>query len=92
MSKHIDGLTGQEFSTEEEYLAHVSPVTGYKPTDLEHHGVQGLRIAKKALERTGSLKKENEDELDVKIEKVREDKVDEKVRGAKKGNRKLVKG
>jgi hypothetical protein len=53
--KHIDGLTGQEFDSHEEYLAHVSPVTGYKPTDLEHHGLTGVRIAKAALQRTDSL-------------------------------------
>lgn len=67
MSKHIDGLTGRVFDTEEEYLAHVSPVTGFKPTDLEHHGQRGILVAKKALERTGSLNTEVETELNSKM-------------------------
>lgn len=70
MGKHIDGLTGQEFDTEEEYLAHTSPVTGYKPTDIEHQGKRAILIAKKALERTGSLTDEVKAELDETFEKV----------------------
>lgn len=34
--KHVDGLTGLVFATEEDYLNHVSPVTGHKPTEFAH--------------------------------------------------------
>lgn len=87
MGKQIDGLTGQVFDTKEEYLNHVSPVTGYKPTDIEHHGTQGLLIAKKALARTGSLTKKKEEEIDKKIKKVKDEKVDEKIKEARKSQK-----
>lgn len=80
MSKHIDGLTGEVFETEAEYLAHVSPVTGYKPTDIEHHGLRGLRVAEKALERTGSLKGAVKTDVEAKLTKVRDEEVETKVR------------
>lgn len=34
--KHIDGVTGLVFDTEEAYLNHTSPASGHKPTELEH--------------------------------------------------------
>jgi len=55
MPKVIDGLTGVEFASYEAYLAHTSPITGFKPTDPEHQGKKGLLIAKEALKRTNSL-------------------------------------
>lgn len=77
--KHIDGLTGQEFASEEEYLLHTSVVTGFKPTDIEHQGSTGIRIAKAALKRTGSFKK-NEAGLEVKEKNVKRLKVEDKLR------------
>lgn len=64
MAKHIDGLTGKVFNSEAEYLAHVSPVTGFKPTDIRHQGKRGVLIAKNALKRSGSLNKKAEADLD----------------------------
>ena len=52
---HIDGLSGQAFETEQQYLEHTHAVTGVKPTDLHHHGKVGIAIGEKALERTDSL-------------------------------------
>lgn len=85
MAKHIDGLTGQEFATEEEYLAHVSPVTGYSPTDIEHHGERGILVAKKALERTGSLDTAAEDALDNAMGNIRNENVEHKLAEVRAG-------
>lgn len=53
--KHIDGVTGLVFDTEEEYLAHTSPETGFKPTEIEHQDAltdgQFSKIAASAIER-----------------------------------------
>lgn len=68
--KHVDGLTGKVFDTLQEYLDHVSPVTGFKPTDLEHQGSAGIRVAEAALKRTGSLTEEVQAELEIKKETV----------------------
>lgn len=64
--KHVDGLTGQVFNSEQEYLDHVSPVTGFKPTELEHQGKRGVLVAKAALKRGGKLTKKAEADLDEK--------------------------
>ena len=67
MGKVIDGLTGVEFASYDAYLDHVSPVTGYKPTDPRHHGRKGLLVSKQALKRTGSLTEEKKVKLDEDI-------------------------
>lgn len=78
--EHVCGLTGKRFASEEEYLAHTSEVTGYTPRDLEHHGAQGLRVAEKALARTGSLKTKQKNEIEKKLDHVRKDNVDTAIR------------
>lgn len=77
--RHIDGLTGQEFANENAYLEHVSPVTGYKPTDLKHHGVRGLQIAKAALARVAKLTKTQETAIDAEIDEVQSNGTDHKL-------------
>lgn len=79
MPKVIDGLTGVEFADYKAYLAHVSPVTGFKPTDPEHQGKRGLLVSKKALSRTGSLDKGKEKEIDVKVADIEEKQVQKKL-------------
>lgn len=53
--KHIDGVTGLVFETEEAYLNHVSPETGFTPKDIEHQdaltGGQASKVAEAALKR-----------------------------------------
>lgn len=49
--KHVDGLTGAVFETEEAYLNHVSPVTGHTPQEPEHLGPEFVAVQKAALER-----------------------------------------
>lgn len=83
--KHVCGLTGKVFDSLEEYLAHTSPVTGFKPTDLEHHGSAGIRIAEAALKRTGSLSKEATIELEEKKETIATDNVDHQLAEVKAG-------
>lgn len=55
VGKHIDGVTGLVFETEEAYLNHVSPVTGFNPTEVKHQDIltDGAysRQAEKAVER-----------------------------------------
>lgn len=51
VGKHIDSLSGLVFSTEEDYLNHVSPITGHKPVEPEHLGPEFLEIQKASLER-----------------------------------------
>ena len=80
--KHVDGLTGAVFDSEEDYLNHVSPVTGFTPRDIEHQGEAFIEQSKKALERTGSLTEEKEAELDQALERAREAKVDENLKDA----------
>jgi len=82
--KHICGLTGQVFNTEQEYLDHVSPATGFKPTDPEHQGTIGILISKEALRRSGKLTKTVEKELDSQIEVVKTNDVDHKIMVARK--------
>lgn len=82
---HRDAATGQEFATEAEYLAFTSPVTGYKPTDIEHHGERGILVAKKALERTGSLDTAAETALDNALTRVRSNDVEHKLAEVRAG-------
>lgn len=49
--KHIDGLTGLVFDTEEAYCNHTSPVTGVTPADIEHQGPEFAAISEEALKR-----------------------------------------
>lgn len=62
--KHVDGVTGLVFDTEEDYLNHVSPETGYKPTDIEHQDVltdgQFSKVSESALERGAERADEEE--------------------------------
>lgn len=55
MGKHIDGVTGLVFDTEEAYCSHVSPVTGSSPSEVRHQDIltDGAfsRQAESALER-----------------------------------------
>lgn len=39
VGKHIDGVTGLVFDTEEAYLNHVSPVTGHNPMEVAHQDI-----------------------------------------------------
>lgn len=59
--KHICGASGFIFDTEEAYLSHVSPVTGFTPADMEHHDAltDGMhsRASEAALKR-GEARKE----------------------------------
>jgi len=57
VGKHIDGLTGAVFETEEAYLNHVSPVTGKTPKDPEHLGENFKRVSDAAVAR-GDVRKE----------------------------------
>lgn len=56
--KHVDGPTGLVFDTEEAYLNHVSPISGHKPTEIEHlvktTTPAAYAIAEKAKERGAS--------------------------------------
>lgn len=60
--KEICGVSGLVFETRKSYLNHTSPVTGFKPTQIEHQdaltGGQASRVAEKALERGEARKKE----------------------------------
>jgi hypothetical protein len=57
--KHIDGLTGLVFETEEQYLDHLSPVTGHTPKEGAHMGEDFIKISEGALKR-GKTRKEFE--------------------------------
>lgn len=56
VGKHIDGITGLVFETEEAYLNHVSPVTGHNPTEVQHQDIltdgEYTRQAELAKQRT----------------------------------------
>jgi hypothetical protein len=56
VGKHVDGVTGLVFETEEAYLNHVSPVTGYNPTEVQHQDIltdgEYTRQAELAKQRT----------------------------------------
>ena len=84
MAKHIDGLTGEVFATEKAYLDHVSPVTGFTPKDLEHHGSRGSQVAKASLARKGKLSKARETALDSQLEEVKTQGVDHKLMVARR--------
>lgn len=88
--KHVDGLTGQEFASEAEYLAHTNPITGFTPTDIEHHGERGILVAKKALERTGSLTPAAEAQLNSKMNEVARTKVEENLAEMRAGRHPAV--
>jgi hypothetical protein len=64
MSKIICSVSGLEFDTFEEYCDHVSPVTGFKPSQIEHQDAltngKASKIAEKALTR-GKAKKEKKE-------------------------------
>ena len=79
MGKVIDSLTGVEFNSYQEYLDHVSPVTGYRPTDPEHQGKTGLLIAKQALKRTNSLGAEAEAKVDANLANVEASGIQKKI-------------
>ena len=83
--KHVDGLTGKVFATEEEYLEHISPVTGFTPRDIQHHGSAGIRVAEAALKRTGSLTSEMEAELEATKDTVVTENVDHSLAEVKAG-------
>lgn len=81
---HRCGLTGEVFNSEQEYLDHVSSVTGYKPTDIRHFGARAIQVAKAALSRKGKLTKTREAELDAQIDEVNEAGVDHKIMEARR--------
>lgn len=87
--EHVCGLTGRRFATEQEYLDHTSDVTGHTPRDLEHHGAQGVRVAEKALNRTGSLKAKQKKEIDAKLKTARESDLDKKIRNKRHDKTKI---
>lgn len=57
--KHICGVCSDEWLTEEEYLAHVCPGTGFAPTEPEHQGPEFLAVQEAALAR-GEERREEE--------------------------------
>lgn len=63
--KHVDSLSGLVFDTEEAYCNHKSPITGFKPTELEHQGERFKAVSEQALKR-GEAKKEAEAESENK--------------------------
>lgn len=62
VGKHIDGVTGLVFETEEDYLNHVSPVTGATPKDIEHQDAltdgKFSKVSEAALKRGEERKEE----------------------------------
>lgn len=64
VGKHVDGPSGLVFDTEEAYLNHVNPLSGHKPTELEHlegTTTPGARaIANEALNRGDARREEPE--------------------------------
>lgn len=62
VNKHVDGASGLVFETEADYLAHTSPVTGHKPSEVAHQdaltGGRFSRQSAKALERGEARKNE----------------------------------
>jgi len=82
--RHVCGLSGKVFRTEEEYLEHTSPATGFSPKDLEHQGTRGVLVAKAAIARGGKLKKKIERELDEKMEVINKHDINHKLMEAKR--------
>lgn len=39
VGKHVDNVTGLVFDTEEAYCNHISPETGYAPTEVAHQDI-----------------------------------------------------
>ena len=54
---HKCGKCGGEFATDQEYLDHECPETGFKPTDPENLGEEFKAVQEAALKR-GAEKKE----------------------------------
>lgn len=59
--KYRCGPCGQEFATEQEYLDHVCPQTGYAPTDPGHQGPEFKAIQEAALKRGEDRKNEGKE-------------------------------
>lgn len=57
LKKHICGLCGKGFDTDEEYCGHTCEVTGVTPADIEHQGPEFAAISEAALQR-GAERKE----------------------------------
>ena len=55
------------FATKAQCDNHVCEVTGFTPKDPEHYGTASMRASKEALRRSGSLTKEKEAEIDLRI-------------------------
>lgn len=51
MAQHICSTCNGGFDTEQQYLDHVCPGSGFKPTRPEHQGPEFASIQKAALER-----------------------------------------
>lgn len=68
------------FGDEKAYLGHTCTATGYKPTQPQHLGANFIRQSKAALERTGSLTPEREQELDALLTEAKSKDVDGKVK------------
>lgn len=49
--KHICGRCSDEWLTEQEYLAHTCPTTGFNPTEPDHQGPEFVEVQKAALSR-----------------------------------------
>lgn len=66
----ICGVSGLVFANNEDYLAHESPVTGFKPTEPEHHGRRFVKQQRQALLRgLNKNRKKKRTELPTKLEK-----------------------
>jgi predicted nucleic acid-binding Zn-ribbon protein len=53
---HICSRCKAEFATEQEYLNHVCPETGFKPTEQDHQGDEFKAVSEAAIAR-GAAKK-----------------------------------
>jgi hypothetical protein len=53
---HVCSPCGRGFATEEEYCAHKCEATGFKPTEIDHHGDEGKAIAEAAQKRGAERK------------------------------------
>jgi uncharacterized OB-fold protein len=59
---HVCGQCGGGFNTDAEYCAHKCVKTGFKPTELGHHGEAGKAISEAALKRGAERKATEEAE------------------------------
>ena len=57
MKKHNCGACQNGFDTEEEYLNHVCPISGFVPTDPNNLGEDFKKIQEAALKRGAEAKK-----------------------------------